>query len=133
MTHRDTADDSSEDIGASTYALSRRGFLGAGAAAAALALMPDGRAFGAAGSNVRLVPAPSQVPLLGAGAPATPVWAYNGGVPGPEIRLRQGTPLRVEVENGLGQDTTVHWHGLRLPNAMDGVPYVTQDPISPGE
>ena len=112
--------------------LDRRGFLASGAAGLALTLLPPGRAAAAAESH-RLIPGPAQVPLLGDGAPATPVWAYNGGVPGPEIRLRQGAPLRVEVDNGLGQDTTVHWHGLRLPNAMDGVPYVTQEPIAPGE
>ncbi len=130
MTHRNCAADRSQFIDVSIFTLSRRGFLGAGAAA--LALMPGRRALGAAGSDIRLVPGPAHAPLLGAGAPTTPVWAYNGAVPGPEIRLRQGTPLRVEVENGLGQDTTIHWHGLRLPNAMDGVPYVTQEPIPPG-
>jgi FtsP/CotA-like multicopper oxidase with cupredoxin domain len=120
----------------SAHSIGRRGFLSAGAAVAALALTPSGRAFGAAeptpGNPHRLVPGPATAPLLGADAPVTPVWAYNGQVPGPEIRLRQGAPLRVEVANRLGQDTTVHWHGLRLPNAMDGVPFVTQDPIPPG-
>ncbi len=120
----------------SAHSIGRRDFLGAGAAVAALALTPSGRAFGATGPTPgnphRLVPGPATAPLLGADAPVTPVWAYNGRVPGPEIRLRQGAPLRVEVANRLGQDTTVHWHGLRLPNAMDGVPFVTQDPIPPG-
>ena len=113
------------------YRFSRRGFLASGATALALTLVPSVRAPATSG-NHHLVPGPARVPLLGDGAPATPVWAYGGRVPGPEIRLRQGAPLRIEVENGLGQDTTVHWHGLRLPNAMDGVPYVTQDPIPPG-
>jgi FtsP/CotA-like multicopper oxidase with cupredoxin domain len=64
--------------------------------------------------------------------PATDVWAYNGTVPGPELRFRQGERLRIEVENALGVGTTVHWHGIRLPNAMDGVPGVTQKPIPEG-
>ena len=68
---------------------------------------------------------------MGAPHPETPVWAYDGAVPGPEIRLRQGGKLRVKVENRLPEDTTVHWHGLRIPNAMDGAPYVTQPPIQP--
>jgi FtsP/CotA-like multicopper oxidase with cupredoxin domain len=51
-------------------------------------------------------------------------------VPGPELRFRQGERLRIEVQNDLPVDTTVHWHGLRLPNAMDGVPHVTQPPIA---
>ena len=41
--------------------------------------------------------------------------------------------MRVRVTNGLEEDTAVHWHGLRLENAMDGVPYLTQGPIPPGE
>jgi FtsP/CotA-like multicopper oxidase with cupredoxin domain len=61
------------------------------------------------------------------------VWAYEGTVPGPEIRVRQGDRLRVSVENRLPQETTVHWHGVRTPNAMDGVPHLTQKPIVPGE
>ena len=48
------------------------------------------------------------------------------------IRVKQGERLRVLVENRLPQETTVHWHGLRVPNAMDGVPHLTQVPIAPG-
>jgi len=69
--------------------------------------------------------------LVGAGNPDTAVWAYNAAVPGPELRFKQGERLRVEVENALGVGTTVHWHGVRLPNAMDGVPNLTQAPIAP--
>jgi FtsP/CotA-like multicopper oxidase with cupredoxin domain len=54
-------------------------------------------------------------------------------VPGPELRLTEGDRLRVTVQNHLPQDTTVHWHGLPIPNAMDGVPNVTQSPIRPGQ
>jgi FtsP/CotA-like multicopper oxidase with cupredoxin domain len=53
-------------------------------------------------------------------------------VPGPELRFRQGERLRIEVENALSVPTTVHWHGIRLPNGMDGVPGVTQKPIAEG-
>ncbi len=70
--------------------------------------------------------------LVGAGAPATDVWAYNATVPGPSIRLRQGERLRVQAVNRLAENTTVHWHGIRLPNSMDGVPDLTQRPIIPG-
>src|SRR3546814_20934885 len=56
-----------------------------------------------------------------------------GTIPGPQIRVRQGDRLRVLVENRLDEETTVHWHGIRLPNAMDGVPHLTQKPIGPGE
>ncbi len=68
--------------------------------------------------------------LVGEAHPATDVWAYEGRVPGPELRFRQGERLRVVVQNQLEVDTTVHWHGIRLPNAMDGVPHLTQKPIA---
>ena len=58
------------------------------------------------------------------------MWAYDGRVPGPELRLKQGERLRVAVTNRLPEGTTVHWHGVRVPNAMDGVPHVTQAPIA---
>lgn len=63
--------------------------------------------------------------------PETPVWAYNQSVPGPEIRVTQGDRVRIVVENALDEDTTVHWHGLRVPHDMDGVPHLTQVPIGP--
>ncbi len=70
--------------------------------------------------------------MVGDETPATAVWAYSGSEPGPVLRLRQGTPFRAVVENGLTESTTVHWHGIRLPNAMDGVPGLTQPTIGPG-
>jgi len=57
---------------------------------------------------------------------------YNGSVPGPTIRVTEGDTLRVTFVNELDQDTTIHWHGLHVPNSMDGVPGVTQDPVRPG-
>ena len=81
----------------------------------------------------RLDPQSATVNLTGNGHPDTAVWAYDGTVPGPELRVRQGQPVRITVVNKLAEDTTVHWHGIRLPNAMDGVPGVTQKPIRPGE
>lgn len=63
----------------------------------------------------------------------TAVWAYNGTVPGPVIRVRLGETVKVKLTNRLTQPTTVHWHGVRVPNAMDGVPGVTQPPIAAGE
>jgi len=60
-------------------------------------------------------------------------WTYNGVVPGPELRIPYGARVRVVVENELPEPTTVHWHGLAVPNAADGVPGVTQEPIEPGK
>jgi FtsP/CotA-like multicopper oxidase with cupredoxin domain len=62
----------------------------------------------------------------------TPVWAYNGKIPGPTIRGMQGTTIDIDLFNQLKEPTSVHWHGLRIDNAMDGVPGVTQEPIAPG-
>jgi len=59
--------------------------------------------------------------------------AYNGQVPGPEIRAREGERLRIVLKNALGEPTTIHWHGVDVPNAMDGVPEITQKPVAPGE
>jgi FtsP/CotA-like multicopper oxidase with cupredoxin domain len=59
--------------------------------------------------------------------------AYNGQVPGPEIRAREGERLRIVLKNSLPEATTVHWHGVDVPNAMDGVPEVTQKAVQPGE
>ncbi len=81
----------------------------------------------------RLTVEPTTVNLTGSGYPDTAVWSYARTVPGPELRVREGDPVQVVVSNKLGEDTTVHWHGIRLPNAMDGVPGLTQPPIHPGE
>ncbi len=59
-------------------------------------------------------------------------YAYNGMIPGPRIHFRQGDRVRIDVHNRLPEDTTVHWHGLIVPNQMDGPAYVTQAPIKPG-
>jgi FtsP/CotA-like multicopper oxidase with cupredoxin domain len=71
--------------------------------------------------------------MVGDEFPETEVWTYNGVEPGPVLRVRQGAPFRAAVENRLTESTTVHWHGIRLPNAMDGVPGLTQKPIAPDE
>jgi FtsP/CotA-like multicopper oxidase with cupredoxin domain len=67
--------------------------------------------------------------------PETTVDAYaiNGQIPGPRLRIRQGDRVRINVTNNLPESTTIHWHGLVLPNAMDGPAEITQPPIAPGE
>jgi len=57
---------------------------------------------------------------------------YNGSIPGPTLKVQQGSELIVRVENHGDLDTTVHWHGLRLENKYDGVPHETQAPIPVG-
>jgi len=59
-------------------------------------------------------------------------WTYNGAVPGPEIRVTEGDKVRIIVKNDMPFSHAVHFHGLLVPNAMDGVPFITQPPIKPG-
>lgn len=113
-------------------AVSRRSFLAASCGAAVAAVMPSWSARAGAAS-FELSAAPGQAGVVGPPYSQTDVWCYSGQVPGPEIRVRQGERLRVVVKNRLAEGTTVHWHGVRVPNAMDGVPHLTQAPIAPGE
>ena len=57
---------------------------------------------------------------------------YNGTTPGPLLRIKQGEELGVRLINGLSKSTAIHWHGVRVPNILDGVPFVTQQPIRNG-
>jgi FtsP/CotA-like multicopper oxidase with cupredoxin domain len=70
--------------------------------------------------------------LLLQGSAPTSGWIY-GDAPFPVFRIGQGQNLAVDLENRLKEHTSIHWHGVRVANAMDGVPYVTQMPVEPGE
>ena len=61
----------------------------------------------------------------------TPIWGYEGRVPGPVLRIKQGERLTRRFVNSLPQPSTIHWHGIRIANAMDGVPDVTQSAVPP--
>ncbi|CAN5509502.1 multicopper oxidase family protein [soil metagenome] len=135
------------------HSLGRREFLRTGIAAAA-ALVPAGSLFPLAGCEADGVQAASEPGVVHRAAPTGPArelrlvaeagevevgplgvyrtWLYNGRFPGQEIRVREGERLRITVENRLPEITTVHWHGVPVPNPMDGVPDVTQAPIPPG-
>ena len=116
--------------------LTRRSFLLASATGASVAL--TGAC--ASGSRVESPAATGRVefPMRAAesevdlGGLAVRTWTYTGTVPATEIRLRVGQTLRAPVANRLPQETTVHWHGLAIPNAMDGVPVLTGPAIAPG-
>jgi FtsP/CotA-like multicopper oxidase with cupredoxin domain len=115
-------------------AINRRRFLiGSTALAASPSFAPIAPAETAGLKIVEIACAPGRLPIVGRSQPLTDVWCYGNRVPGPEIRLRQGERVRIVVRNDLPEDTTVHWHGIRLPNSMDGVPGLTQPPIKPGE
>ena len=115
--------------------MSRRSFLVGSSATAVLMALPGLTAQAATESQplrrFALRPGKASVQLVPENYPATPVWAYNERVPGPEIRVIQGDRVRIAVENALDEETTVHWHGLRVPHDMDGVPHLTQVPIGP--
>lgn len=60
-------------------------------------------------------------------------WTFNGSVPGPEIRVQEGEEVKINLKNELKDPVTIHWHGLPVPNEMDGIPGVTQNAVQPGE
>ncbi|MDE0172703.1 MAG: multicopper oxidase family protein [Defluviicoccus sp.] len=107
--------------------MNRRQFL---ASSAACALLP---ATGRAGA-MRLRAEPVAVRLLPdeEGHGPTAMLGFNGRTPGPEIRAVEGGRVSVAFENGIGQPSAVHWHGIHIDNAMDGVPGLTQDAVAPG-
>ncbi|MGO5014165.1 multicopper oxidase family protein [Niallia sp. Sow4_A1] len=60
-------------------------------------------------------------------------WTFNGSVPGSQIRVKQGEKVKINLINELPDPVTIHWHGIVLPNKMDGIPGVTQNAVQPGE
>jgi multicopper oxidase len=79
---------------------------------------------------VDLVAGPIELDLAGT---VVRTVAYNGSVPGPEIRVRAGDELEVRLTNGLAAPTTIHWHGLAIRNDMDGVPGMNQPGVAAGD
>ena len=126
----------SQDEDARSGLTRRQALIAGGGALGALALggfgisrVVRGDASPAAPADAVIRPQRSTVEL---GSQSVDTWTYDGSVPGPELRLTQGRPVRIRVENALPEPTSVHWHGIRLQNAADGVPGLTQDPIPPG-
>lgn len=62
------------------------------------------------------------------GGTSSLAWTYNGHLPGPTIRAKQGETASIQLQNGLPQETTIHWHGLIVPSLMDGHPHQTVQP-----
>lgn len=104
----------------------------AGAAALTLASRPALAVGGATPMTLRAAPAKAQIAPVRMTGP-TDVWVYNGTTPGPEIRVTAGERVRVRLENSLPQPTAVHWHGIRIDNAMDGAAGLTQEPVGLGD
>ncbi|MBW4710452.1 multicopper oxidase family protein [Roseobacter sp. YSTF-M11] len=76
---------------------------------------------------------PVSAQILPEGDGATAMLGFNGSTPGPELRVRQGETLAVRFDNQTDEGSSVHWHGIRLQNAMDGVPGLTQPLVQPGD
>jgi FtsP/CotA-like multicopper oxidase with cupredoxin domain len=114
--------------------ISRRAFTaGLGAMLAHLPSLSPVQAQSGAPDGFRLLRAGTgSARLRGPEQPATAVWGYDGTVPGPVLRIKRGEEVRIRLVNALPEPTTLHWHGVRLPNAMDGVPQLTQAPVAPG-
>ena len=116
--------------------MDRRGFLKAGSTALAMAAAPWQFRPALAGETADgftvLRASTATAPLLGDQGGPTALWAYNGMTPGPAIRARRGETVKVRLVNELDQPTTIHWHGIRIDNAMDGVPDLTQEAVPPG-
>ena len=116
------------------FPLTRRCLLQSGMALNLAALgLPLARAWAQSTEEPRLLTAgPGEAQLLETGRPETRTWLYDGVSPGPTIRARQGEEVAVRLVNNLPQPTTLHWHGIRIDNAMDGVPHLTQEAVPPG-
>ena len=84
-------------------------------------------------SRYQLIAAPSDYLLGGPDRPGSDLMLYNGQTPGPVLSAHKGDVLEVEFVNQLDQPTTIHWHGIRNLNEMDGVPDLTQAAVEPGE
>jgi len=112
--------------------ISKRRFLLSAAGAASFAALPFrlNRAF--ASDGVIEITAGKIQKKLADGGLLSSLWSYNGEVPGPEIRVKKGERVRVRFHNKLEEPSSIHWHGIRIENAMDGVAGLTQEPVPPG-
>lgn len=111
--------------------LSRRLFLGQ--TLATILSLPAGAAAPETRDGFRVLEArEGTLQLLPLPGKPTPVWGYDGEVPGPLLRYKKGEEVKLRLVNKLSQPTTINWHGARILNAMDGVAGLTQDPVPPG-
>ncbi|MEW4344288.1 multicopper oxidase family protein [Vibrio diabolicus] len=115
--------------------ISRRRFLQSSLAISALTVLPAcslSRSTNKQGQYIYDITAEPSTAELVPGF-NTEVLAFNGRIPAPIIRCRQGEKVTINFINKLSEPTTIHWHGLRIPIEMDGVPFLSQAPIMPGE
>lgn len=109
--------------------IDRRQFLTGAATVSGLAMLP--LSLRAASDGIPLLAKERPRHLPGLTGP-TPGWSYGDSWP-TELRVPRGEQFNATLTNGLPEHTTIHWHGVRVPHNMDGVPYFTQPPVQPGE
>ncbi|AIW15464.1 multicopper oxidase family protein [Vibrio tubiashii] len=115
--------------------ISRRHFIKTGLAVSALSVLPACTLTRAKSDKGEFVYELTAEPATAELVPGytTNVLGFNGEIPAPTIRCRQGQEVTIRFTNKLLEPTTIHWHGLRIPIEMDGVPFLSQAPIMPGE
>lgn len=113
--------------------VNRRSFLKTSLAGCAATLLPKFSLAKTTDGVLELTAQKGQARLYGEDGGLSDLWLYNGKLPGPEIRVKRGERVRVRFRNQLDEPTSVHWHGIRIDNAMDGVAGLTQAPVEPGE
>ena len=113
--------------------LSRRAFVSSASLSVMATILGVNQGRAQAGAVVDLRAQTGSARLRGPQQVATPITGYGGSVPGPTMRVRRGQEITARLTNASSEPTTIHWHGLRVPNAMDGTPFLTQPPVSPGE
>ncbi|AYV21358.1 MULTISPECIES: multicopper oxidase family protein [Vibrio] len=115
--------------------LSRRTFLKSSLSFSAIAAIPGCSLTKVSESQDRIVYDLTAQPTTAELVPGyqTEVLGFNGQIPAPTIRCKQGQKVVIRFTNKLDEPTTIHWHGLRIPIEMDGVPFLSQPPIMPNE
>ncbi len=113
--------------------MDRRSFLKVALAGCATATIPKLSLAKSSDGFMELRAVKGEARLYGDKGGPSPLWLYNDRLPGPEIRVKQGERVRVRFINELDEPTSVHWHGIRIDNAMDGVAGITQPAVQPGE
>lgn len=113
-------------------AISRRAFTIGLAATGALLRVPRPAIGFEQEPPVRRVSLTASEATIPTGGGEWKTWAYNGVVPGPEIRVARGERVSITFRNLLPDPSTIHWHGLPVPPNMDGVPVLSQAAVAPG-
>ncbi|MGE0613257.1 MAG: multicopper oxidase family protein [Hyphomicrobiales bacterium] len=106
--------------------------LGGAALAFTAATLPARKLLAASPDTPVIIEARPGKALLLDGGKETSIWGYGGQVPGPLLRVKRGEQVWFQLKNSLPDPTTIHWHGIRIDNAMDGVAHLTQHAVEPG-